>query len=265
MEYFWYTYHELADDVGFSYFGVEHLTALAIVLAGIVACSLVFVRLGERGRDRMLKGIAVLVALGEVARDVTLACVGHLDMEFLPLHLCSFAIVVFVVHAFMPDSRLRDALGEISWCLLMPGSLCALLFPNWTAYPMLNFMNLHSFFWHALIALYPVLLLLGGRIRPRVGHWWYAVVFLAVVVPPIYAFDVATGYNYFFVNFPSAGTPLATLYDLMGEWWRVGYAALALVVILVLQALGQWLSGMVARSSGSRDLEEPASGPARTA
>ena len=242
MEYFWYTYHDLPSGVGFSYFGAKHLTALALIAIGIVACCLVFARLAERGRGRMLKGIAVLVAAGELARDVVLVCVGHFGMEFLPLHLCSFAIVVYVVHSFMPESRLRDALGEISWCLLMPGSMSALLFPNWTAYPMLNFMNLHSFLWHALLVLYPVLLLLGGRIRPRVGHWWYAAVFLLVVVPPVYAFDVVTGYNYLFVNFPLAGTPMTVLSELLGAWWRVGYAAFALAVIVAMLTLGGRLS-----------------------
>ena len=243
MQYFWCTYHDLPDGVGFSYFGPKHLAALAIIAVAIAACCLVFRRLSEKGRDRMLKGIALLTAGGEVVKDGFLAIIGRMGMEYLPLHLCSFAIVVFLAHAFLPDSRLRGALGEISWCLLMPGSMAALLFPNWTAYPMLNFMNLHSFFWHALLVLYPVLLLVGGRVRPQVRHWWYAAVFLLVVVPPVYAFDVATGYNYFFVRVPLAGTPLEALHGLLGAWWRVGYAAAALAVVLLMLALGQRLAG----------------------
>ena len=253
MEYFWYTYHTLPDGVGFSRFGVEHLTALALVVAVIVACYLAFRRLSAKGQGRMLKTVAVLVAAGEVAKDTFLACVGQMSLEYLPLHLCSFAIFVFLAHAFMPDSRFRDALGEIAWCVLMPGSVCALLFPNWTAYPMLSFMNLFSFSWHALLVLYPVLLLVGGRIRPTLAHWWCPVAFLLVVVPPVYLFDVATGYNYMFVNYPLAGTPLETLYNVMGGWWRVGFALGALAVILLMLALGQRLSRRAGRPKACDD------------
>ena len=239
MKYFWYTYHDLPDGVGFSYFGVKHLTALGVIAVCIVLLCILFRHLTQIGQDRMLKTIAVLTAAGEVIKDSFLLYIGHMSMEYLPLHLCSFAIIVFLVHAFMKESRLKDALGEITWCLLLPGSLCALLFPNWKAYPMLTFMNLHSFYWHALLVLYPLLLLIGGRIRPTLKHWWYAVLFLLIVVPPVYLFDVRTGYNYMFVYVPMAGTPLETLYDVMGAWWRVGYAAAALAVILVMLAIAQ--------------------------
>ena len=249
MQYFWYTYHDLPDGVGFSYFGVKHLTALGVIVVCIILCSLLFRRLTETGQDRMLKIIAVLTAGGEVIKDSFLLYVGHMSMEYLPLHLCSFAIIVFLAHAFMKESRLKNALGEISWCLLLPGSICALLFPNWKAYPMFTFMNLHSFYWHALLVLYPILLLISGRIRPTLKHWWYPVVFLLIVVPPVYLFDVKTGYNYMFVNVPMAGTPLETLYDVLGPWWRVGYAAAALVVILFMLAAAQLYGRKSTRSS----------------
>ena len=239
MKYFWYTYHDLPDGVGFSYFGVKHLTALGLIAAGIALCCILFRRLSVRGQDRMLKAIALLTAGGEVVKDSFLVCIGRMSMEYLPLHLCSFAIIVFLAHAFLKESWLKNALGEITWCLLLPGSMCALLFPNWKAYPMLTFMNLHSFYWHALLVLYPTLLLIGGRIRPTLKHWWYPVAFLLIVVPPVYLFDIRTGYNYMFVNVPMAGTPLESLYDMLGAWWRVGYAVAALAVILMMLAAGQ--------------------------
>ena len=248
MQYFWYTYHDLPDGVGFAYFGGKHIAALALIAAGIFLGCILFLRLQEKGQTRMLKTIAVITAAGELARDIFLLAVGHMGMEYLPLHLCSLSIAVFLAHAYLKESAFRSALGEICWCLLLPGSLSALLFPNWTAYPMLTFMSLHSFIWHALLVLYPILLLIGKRIRPVLRHWWYPVVFLLIVTPLIYLFDLRTGYNYFFVLFPSSGTPLMLLYELMGNGWRVGYALFVLAVILIFQLLGVFLSRLLSHT-----------------
>ena len=93
-------------------------------------------------------------------------------------------------------------------------------------------MSLHSFLWHAVLSAYPVLLLVSGRIHPTIHHFWYPFAFLLVFVPPVWLFDVLTGYNYLFVLFPPAGTPLAWIYSYMGGAWRLGYALLTAVVIL---------------------------------
>ena len=87
-------------------------------------------------------------------------------------------------------------------------------------------MSLHSFLWHAVLSAYPVLLLVSGRIHPTIHHFWYPFAFLLVFVPPVWLFDVLTGYNYLFVLFPPAGTPLAWIYSYMGGAWRLGYALL---------------------------------------
>lgn len=239
MEYFWYTYHTLPDGVGFSHFDHKHLTAIALTALGIVICCLIFKHLGEHGQEIMLKVTALSVGAGELARDIFLVCVGRMGMEYLPLHLCSMAIYIYILHAFLKPCRFRDALGEISYSLLMPGSMCAILFPSWTAYPMLTFMNLHSFIWHALLVLYPVLLLLSHRIHPVARHWYYPVIFLCIITPPIYLFDVATGYNYLFVNYPLAGTPLMWLYNVMGKWWRVGYALGIFGIIMLMLGIAE--------------------------
>ena len=236
MKYFWYTYHDLPAGVGFTYFDGKHLTALGLTAAGIILFCLLYRNMSGKGQVRMQRAVALLTALGELAKDLFLVCIGRMGMEYLPLHLCSLAIAVYLIQAYIPDSPLRSALGEISYCLLLPGSISALLFPNWTAYPMMTFMSLHSFLWHALLVLYPILLLISGTIRPTLRHWWYPVVFLLIVTPPVYLFDVMTGTNYMFVLYPLSGTPLEVLYNLMGAWWRIGYALGVLAVILIMLA-----------------------------
>ena len=100
-------------------------------------------------------------------------------------------------------------------------------------YPVANFINLHSYVWHGLLVLYPVLLMLLGKTRPSVNHFHYVLIFLCMIVPPIYAFDKHLGVNYFFVNWPEKDTPLEWFAGYMGNpGYLAGYALLAIVVML---------------------------------
>lgn len=50
----------------------------------------------------------------------------------------------------------------------LPAAACAaLLFPTWTPLPPLNFMVIHSFTVHFLLALYPLALTLCGDMDPQ--------------------------------------------------------------------------------------------------
>ena len=158
-----------------------------------------------------------------------------MSLAYLPFHLCSFAIFIYLLQAFLPERFLpfRRALGEIGLVLLMPGTICALIFPDWTAYPLWNFMCIHSFVWHAVLVFYPLALFLSGRLRPTIRHLWYPVLYLGIIVPPAAVFNHFTGCNYLFIMTPLKGTPLELLYSRMGACWRIGYALLVLAVILL--------------------------------
>ena len=51
------------------------------------------------------------------------------------------------------------------YTLCLPGAAAALLFPEWSAYPQWNFMNLNSFLVHGLLILFPILQLVEHTIR----------------------------------------------------------------------------------------------------
>ena len=118
----------------------------------------------------------------------------------------------------------------------MSASLAALLFADWTVYyPVMNFMNLYSYLWHGLLVLYPLLLKRTKEISPSIRHVHWVILFLCVVVPPIYLFDKKYGCNYFFVNWPVQNSPLSWLASFMGNpGYLLGYAVLVLIVILLL-------------------------------
>lgn len=262
MDLFWLEYHDLPEGVGFGLHTPKHFLTLAVCALVIVLLCLWFGRLSWKKQEKALKFLPLLMLAGNLLRDVYLLIVGYMSIAYLPLHLCSSSIFAYLLYAFLPEeipeevkqkehltepdgsekqkarrhrlSAFRTSLGEVSFVLLMPGSVTALIFPDWTNYPLFNFMCLHSFFWHTLIACYPMLLLISGRIHPTIKHLWYPFLYLAIITPPIALFDYKENCNYLFVHWPVQGTPLESLYNLMGSCWRVGYAVLVFAVILVI-------------------------------
>lgn len=243
FQYFFVEGEDLPEGIGFGHFTPAHFAQLAVCALFCFFLCFWFVKKDFRGQTKFLRILAVCMLLGNLARDIFLLCIGRMSLAFLPLHLCSFSIFVYLLHAFLPESQdpaagkviqstFREYLGETGFVLLLPGTVSALIFPDWTDYPVFCFMNLHSFLWHTVLCAYPIMLYITHRIRPCIRHIWFPVCFLLVITPPIYAFDRAFDLNYLFVNWPLAGTPLETLYDLMGKYWRVGYAVLVFLVIL---------------------------------
>lgn len=136
--------------------------------------------------------------------------------------------------------------SEISLTLILPGSVAALLFPDWVhLYPVFNFMNLYGFVWHGLLVLYPLLMQRAGMSCLSVRHMHYDIVFLACVVPPVWIFDRVFGCNYMFVNWPPRGTPLAWIASVTGQsWYLLGYAVFSIAVIAVIYLVISIVKGM---------------------
>lgn len=245
--YFWKEIHDLPAGIGFDLFSCQHFVVLFCCALGIAAELRLFLKCSKKRQDVFLKAAALSLLAGNLLRDLFLLAVHRMSLAYLPLHLCSFAIFVYLLQAFLSERflPLRRALGEIGFVLLMPGTICALIFPDWTAYPLWNFMCLHSFLWHAVLVFYPLALFMSRRIRPTIRHLWYPILYLCILVPPTAVFNHFTGCNYLFIMTPLKDTPLELLYSLMGTYWRIGYALLVLSVILLLYLL-LWISQRLA-------------------
>ena len=262
FRYFWLERTDLPEGIGFGAFTTQHFAALLACAAGIAVLCLWFFRLNSQGtkqgferQEKVLRVLAVLMLAGNLGRDIMLTAVGRMSLGYLPLHLCSFSIFVYLFYAFLPGRTprmrvFREALAEISYVLLAPGSMCALIFPDWTMYPLANFLCIHSFVWHAVLAAYPIMLRISGRCHPTIRHLWYPFAFLAVIAPPIGLFDYLTGMNYLFLAWPVPGTPLETCERLMGSWWRVGYAILVFLVILTIYLVIELVHAISCRTAG---------------
>ncbi len=255
-ELFWTQEFDLPPESGYPLWGAAHLAQAAAVIL-IIAAALCAAgrRRKPDGMPWYVRTIPAVMLVMEIVKDLYLVRVGHFGTGYLPLHLCSLGIPVFLLSAFLPGPRGRAFFMEIALVLILPGSLLAIIFPNWTMYPVWNFMNLYSWVWHLLLVLYPLLLLRIGAARPSIRHILFPVIFLAAVVPPIYCFDRAYCCNYLFLLQPLPGTPLMWFSAMFPGRYLAVYAAAALVVIVSVYGVYALLLSAAERRRSRREQE----------
>lgn len=239
MDYFWKQQDDIPQEMGYPLFGAAHLISVAVTLALAIFLLIVITRLEDEKRKRIQKIIPVVMVLMEIFKDLFLVAVHRFGIGYLPLHICSIGIFVFLLREYLPWAGAKKVLGEIAFIIIMPASMAALLFADWTIYyPIWNFMNLYSYVWHGMLLLYPMLIRISNEISPSVKHIHYNLIFLLLIVPPIYIFDKIEGCNYFFLNWPVPGSPLVWLESFMGNpGYLIGYAVITILVILLMYLL----------------------------
>ncbi|MCD8353233.1 MAG: TIGR02206 family membrane protein [Clostridiales bacterium] len=227
---YFFTYEtDLPGGVGFSHFSPTHLIWLAAIAVFIVLLSKWFSRKSEETQRRLSKALAWSMCGILAAEHMILLVTGHQTIYQLPLHLCTLMPVVCLIFSYTH----WDWAGQTIYSLGIVGAALALLFPDWNRYPQWNYMNLTGFAVHGGLILYGVWQLTGKTVRPRITAMWKPVLFLAVVVPPIYLFDRFFGTNYFFLMRGSSGSPLQILAEQFSAAYLLAYAVLVLSVMVI--------------------------------
>lgn len=234
LRYFFTYGDELPPNVGFSLFGTGHLLWIFMIVIGTVFFLKWYSKQEIETKSRAEQGIGLALAGLIVLRTIYVAWAGKMSVYELPLHLCSMAGILCGVHGFLK----WDWLGQVLYSLCLPGTILALMFPDWAYYPVIHFITIEGFLFHAGIVMYVSCQLHSYKIVPNVKRCWKVLLFLIVVMPLIYWFDKRFNANYMFVNSPSAGSPLEWLADVMGvPGYLWGYAAF-IVAGIILMDLG---------------------------
>lgn len=158
------TVETIKENSGFSVFGKTHLIWLAaFVITAIISC-VVYRKLSPKKRNIMRIAVALLIIADEIYKTVCLLIGGRHTAAYLPFHLCSINIFLIAFHIFKKSEIVENFL--YTFCI--PAAIIALLTPSWTALPPSNFMHIHSFTVHILLCIYPLMLTVGGDIKPNV-------------------------------------------------------------------------------------------------
>ncbi len=208
----------MPGKAGFSLWSFAHITALLLCLGLILALCRLYIR--AKNTLRFRRALAGLIFSCELLRLAHLALYGQLTVYQLPLHLCGLAVFFTLFHAL----RGSEGLWNFLYSCCMPGAVCALLFPDWTACPAFSFVSLLAFFVHSLLAAYPLLQLVSREMRPKPRHLPRCALALLLLSAPVYAFDRRFGANYMFLLSPAPGSPLELFARLLGEpGYLLGY------------------------------------------
>ena len=227
---------KLPPDVGFPMFGAAHILWLLTGTTAAVLLALLYKRADDTARRRMDKAAGWFLTGLIIVRSFYLALAGELTVYELPLHLCSLAGFLCLLHAYIP----ADWLGQTLYALCLPGTLAALIFPDWVYYPPIHFITIEGFLFHFGVGVYVIFQLLSGRLRPRLRGVWKVLLFLAFAAPPVYCFNLRFGTNYMFLNVPSPGSPLEWMADILGvPGYLIGYAALVIAAVWLMELLGE--------------------------
>ena len=229
MQYFLDTIDTIQEGVGFQHFGKVHIVWLCVFLVILIGNCLLFRALGEKGKNIWIKTVAVLLVADELFKMACLFIGGNYEWDYLPLHLCSINIFLIALHAWKPS----DLLGNFLYTICIPGTMAALLFPSWTKLPVLNAMHLHSFTVHILLALYPVVLTVCGRIKPDVKLLPKCMGILVLMAIPIYGLNLLLDTNFMFLMFAEEGNPL---YWFEQNWGNhlLGFPVIIAAVLIVM-------------------------------
>lgn len=229
MQYFLDTTETIPASVGFAQFGRLHLVWLFLFVATTVANCIWYRKMGSLGRKQWKRTIAFLLLFDELFKMAMLAVGGRYTYSYLPLHLCSINIFLILLHVFRPNKTI----GVFLYTVCIPGALAALLFPSWTALPLGNFMHLHSFTVHILLALYPIVLFASGELRPRAKDLPKCLALLIVMAILIYGINLLLDTNFMFLMQADPGNPLLLFEELWGNH-LYGYPVIISAVLLVM-------------------------------
>ena len=229
MKYFMDTVETIQDDVGFEQYDGIHLAWLLLFLLIIVVNCIVYHRLGSVGRSHWEKTVAILLIADELFKVICLLIGGRFTPQYLPFHLCSINIFLIAANAWKKNTVINNFL----YTVCIPGTMAALLFPSWTELPLGNFMHIHSFTVHILLALYPIVLAVNGVLKPRVRDIPKCLLLLLAMAGFAYIFNLLFDTNFMFLMSASKGNPLYLFQKMWGSH-LLGFPVIIAGVLVVM-------------------------------
>ena len=210
---FFATKETVPEGVGFSTFDSTHLSWLAVITVVSVVLLFVYRKLNSDKRNIMRIILGWTIVFNEIIKDIVAIIIGDFDAGHLPFHLCGINVLLVGFDIFCQTKTVRSFLYYFS----IPGALLALIFPNWTVLPCMNFSNIHSFVIHALLVIYPLMLVLDGEIKTEIKMMLKCIALLVCMAIPIYFVNLIFDTNFMFLMEPETGNPLGLFEKYLGS------------------------------------------------
>lgn len=187
---------------------------------------------------KLRRVLGFLFPISAVCRDIVLLLIGHFNPNEYPLHLCNMAVWLVTIYLWTGNRFL----GEIYVLLCLPAALLALVFPGWLRYPFLNFMHIYNFLYHGLVVAVGWYFIRSNQIAPGWKDMWKPLLFGIsgyLILRPV---NRRMHTNFWFLNKPSYGSPLAWIYEILGkDWYLIGHFIFCASVIVLWHGMLQFI------------------------
>ncbi len=229
FKYFFYTKDFLPKEAeGMGLFTVTHFVELLIAAVLIALTAFLFKKCNGVQRNRFLFVMVILLIADELVKQIGSAVLGMWEVGFLPLHICSVNIILAAEYYFTKSK----VTAQLMYCLGVPGAIIALVIPTWSKLPVANFMHLHSYTVHILLAIFPILLIINGE-RPDIKYLPKCCLAISLYSVPVYFINIVLKTDFMFLN-GAKGTPFTGLVKAIG---KPLYCPLLVLLICGLMAL----------------------------
>ena len=195
MNHFFDTMETALPGLAMSRFCSAHLAWLVIAAALMAGFTWLYCRLDDRRRDFLRIALGIAAAVIGLTKQVCLFAAHVWHPAYLPVCFCSFGLLLVILHAW----KNSEFVGNILYTVYLPLSLVTLISPYWLVLPAKNFLCWYYFLSHILLAVYPLMLVVGGTLRPRLHHAPRIAVLSLAVLVPLFALDATLDLNFFYL------------------------------------------------------------------
>jgi len=210
--------HTNPEHVAFQLYDSTHFAVLGVIALVITAFVFTYKKMPDGYRKTFLRLLAGIIFTIEFTRQLSFPFIqGWFSVNYLPLHLCNIMLVFCISYAWCG----HQLSGDIIYGLGLPGYLAALLFPDWTMFPILNFYGLNSWVIHTLLIVFVLCPLATRELVPRPQNILRGFGIVILIAVPIYAFNLIFETNYLFLNAGSEGSPIDFFIALFGSPWFI--------------------------------------------
>ena len=159
-----------------------------------------------------------------------------LDMLELPLWTCSIYLFVLPISLFCRNEAIKNSCNAFICSISMLGGFINFLFPSESLF---SFLGLHTFLYHFVLLITPVIMLSSGYYKPQPQHAKGAILIFVIYGLPVYAFNYIFKQDYMFTYSGEWFGPMADLAARLPHklvWTAVcviGHGAVAALMILL--------------------------------
>ena len=214
-----------------------------ILLVLLCAFLLVFIPMKLKNKAQSAKKALVFFWLFAVGIDLikyiffnAYVAFNHLgfDKTELPLWTCSIYLFVMPLSLACKNEKVKTACNSFICSISLIGGFINFLFPSESLF---SFLGLHTFVYHFILLITPIIMLVSGYYKPKFKDFWGAVFIFVIYAIPVFIFDSIFKQDYMFIYDGSWFGPMADFAALMPHrlvWTFVCVVGHALVATLMI-------------------------------